>query len=293
MEKIFFEESAYKAGLNDRYLSSNKSCNVLFNWFDAPNHCWSSGSQQHFFECVADIINENNPQNKKLTTAAVCKRYQRFRQQTPEQHLRIEAKLWKTIEAIAEIPVSVEYDNNNFPLSKIFQEKLDKIWMQSHKTLDLIFSTNSRYTLNRKDISAYGIWINYELAQLVLKNWSIDFPRLPIELALTQNGHGQFLVLAGAQMVKNTKLGEKHQHIRLKRQEIIDSGMVEEREDLFILKESVAFSSPSSAASVLAGININGQIYWKDNRGRTFRELHPDFDKIKIKRGPGRPKKSS
>ena len=152
------------------------------------------------------------------------------------------------LDTILNLHYKNEYDNNNFPLSKIFQEKFDKIWMQSHKTLDLIFSTNSRYTLNRKDISAYGIWINYELAQLVLKNWSIDFPRLPIELALIKNGHGQFLVLAGAQMVKNTKLGEKHQHILKKRQEIIDSGMVEEREDLFILKESVAFSSPSETA---------------------------------------------
>ena len=93
-------------------------------------------------------------------------------------------------------------------------------------------------------------------------------------------------------VVKTSRpFGAGYEKIDYKRKELIESKVVEERDGIYVFQENYAFSSPSSAASVLLGINVNGQVYWRDGRGKTFRELHPNFDKIK--RGPGRPKKSS
>ena len=304
MEKEIFRKTLYKDKLKTIYALSQCKLSVLFDWFDNSGCQWAYGSQHAFLMCVREIVNDdkqhkNFDPKKLLSEAAIRKKYQRHRSIPPEQRLLLNFKQ----KQIAERKKSV-IRNNLFaydPIEKIqsevklpFQDKVEEITRSIYAKLARMYSVTAGYALHRTDITAHGIWVNYELAQNLLNDLSIDTPiELPIEkLVQIKEGPGAFFVFPGSQMSKNFKSKEKeHQHILKKRQEIIDSGMVEEREDLFILKESVAFSSPSSAASVLTGININGQIYWKDKCGRTFRELHPDFDKIK--RGPGRPKKSS
>jgi len=40
-----------------------------------------------------------------------------------------------------------------------------------------------------------------------------------------------------------------------------------------ILKADILFSSPSAAADFVGGGSFNGNIVWKDTRGRTLKEI--------------------
>ena len=178
------------------------------------------------------------------------------------------------------------------PLRKAFEEVA-----QANKTIHLLWEKTMRYRLNSSIISAQGLWVNQDIVQSVERFHKIfgsaeTFLEPALRETRLEPNRGLFFVFAGSQMVKNAKtLEDGYEHIQKKREELIKSGILEEQDQLYVFKQNYAFSSPSLAASVLLGENVNGQIYWRDYRGKTFKELHPKFDKIK--RGPGRPKKGS
>lgn len=58
------------------------------------------------------------------------------------------------------------------------------------------------------------------------------------------------------------------------RSQLIAEGAFQVRDsDTYILTKPVVFNSPSAAASVLLAGSINGRIIWKDDEGRTLKEL--------------------
>jgi len=50
---------------------------------------------------------------------------------------------------------------------------------------------------------------------------------------------------------------------------LIESGKVKE----FVFAENVSFSSPSAAAAAIMGGESNGLILWKNDDGKTLKEL--------------------
>ena len=115
---------------------------------------------------------------------------------------------------------------------------------------------------------SHGIWINQDVAQR-LQQFPMDFGLGEILLDLAQNetrletDRGLFFVFAGSQMVKNAKtLEDGYEHIQKKREELIKSGILEEQDQFYIFKTYYAFSSPSLAASVLLGENVNGLLFF-------------------------------
>ena len=313
-----FNRKALAPELNDlsNSFQTDGNFNVLFDWFDLPEHNWAYGSQQRFLDWVASEEEKRakkiNP--KPLSKGAIRKRYQRNQKIPPEQRSfcldrkeqRRKLRETQNNEFLTRI---LESDNqlDNFddisdnllllesikkPLHKAFEEVA-----RVSKTIHLLWEKTMRYRLNSSIIAAHGIWINQDVAQR-LQQFPMDFGLGEILLDLAQNetrletDRGLFFVFAGSQMVKNAKtLEDGYEHIQKKREELIKSGILEEQDQFYIFKTYYAFSSPSLAASVLLGMNVNGQKYWIDYRGKTFKELHPKFDKMK--RGPGRPKKSS
>lgn len=314
-----FDTKALDPELNELSTSFQTvgNLNVLFDWFDLPEHNWEYGSQQRFLSWVEKTEKERakKANGTPLSKAAIRKRYQRNQKISPEQRVfqlarkehRSELREIHSNALFTELLESAYSTVDNFddisdnllllesikkPLRKAFEEVA-----QANKTIHLLWEKTMRYRLNSSIISAHGIWINQDVVQR-LQQFPMDFGlgEILLELALNETrlepNQGLFFVYAGSQMVKNAKtLKDGCEHIQKKREELIKSGILEEQDQLYVFKQNYAFSSPSLAASVLLGVNVNGQIYWRDSRGKTFKELHPKFDKIK--RGPGRPKKGS
>mgnify|MGYP003384759251 CR=1 FL=1 len=85
---------------------------------------------------------------------------------------------------------------------------------------------------------------------------------------LSNNG---LVVFEGSQAVKEDR--QSSIRIRAKREQYIESGLLEDREDHFVFTQDFEFSSPSAAAAVIRGGSTNGLKYWKDGNGVSLKEL--------------------
>jgi hypothetical protein len=81
-----------------------------------------------------------------------------------------------------------------------------------------------------------------------------------------------FIVLAGSQANKKPT-PSLHEHLRALRETLAKNGVFAEVGEGWELRQDYSFSSPSMAASVMTGRNSNGRIVWKDEQGRTLKEI--------------------
>jgi len=77
-----------------------------------------------------------------------------------------------------------------------------------------------------------------------------------------------FVVLEGSQMSSELRKSCRT-WVKTHRDELIESGKVKE----FVFAENVSFSSPSAAAAAIMGGESNGLILWKNDDGKTLKEL--------------------
>ncbi|AEF84156.1 conserved hypothetical protein [Treponema primitia ZAS-2] len=57
------------------------------------------------------------------------------------------------------------------------------------------------------------------------------------------------------------------------REKLIDAGILVFENDQYKFTENTIFSSPSQPASIILGSTVNGQDVWKNNNGKTMKEL--------------------
>jgi hypothetical protein len=57
------------------------------------------------------------------------------------------------------------------------------------------------------------------------------------------------------------------------REDLIKNGVLAATGDKLVFSQDYVFSSPSTAAAVLLGRSTNGRVDWKDDKGRTLKEL--------------------
>lgn len=81
-----------------------------------------------------------------------------------------------------------------------------------------------------------------------------------------------FVVRTGA-VISSTEAGGTPAFVIVLRKQLLDSGVIEVRDDKWVLAQDYVFSSPSTAASVVLGRNANGRIEWKDEQGRTLKAV--------------------
>jgi hypothetical protein len=104
-----------------------------------------------------------------------------------------------------------------------------------------------------------------------LETLSCEIKGLKATGHLTPNG---MVVLAGSQAVL-TERPSAHKYpwpINM-RQQLKDSGSLKESKDHLLFTKDVEFSSPSAAAAVIHGGHANGLTAWKNNHGKTLKEL--------------------
>ena len=310
--KTEFSEKAFESELCElsNLFQSDGNMKDLFDWYDSAEHNWKYGSQSKFLRWVEKEEKTRAEKNneKPLSIDAIRKQYQRNQKLPPEQRafrLKRRKKIKEKAENIfKESLIASSYksyaaneDYGGIFLPESSKKAIREIFEVARRKINMTLEKSRQYILNTTLVSAYGIWINNDILES-LRTYHTDphLGEILLEFSLGETklemGQGVFFVFADSQMVKNAKsLGKGYEHIEKKREELINSGILEEQDLFYIFKKNYAFSSPSIAASVLLGMNVNGQIVWRDHRGRTFKELHPKFDKIK--RGPGRPKKFS
>ncbi|RUA16015.1 MAG: GIY-YIG nuclease family protein [Flavobacteriia bacterium] len=84
----------------------------------------------------------------------------------------------------------------------------------------------------------------------------------------TANG---FVVFAGSQAVLEHRPSAKR--MRAKREQLIDKGLLQPRDDHLLFVKDIEFGSPSTAGSVVRGGNTNGLTNWKNAKGILLKEL--------------------
>ncbi len=57
------------------------------------------------------------------------------------------------------------------------------------------------------------------------------------------------------------------------RDELVNSETIIEEQEKLILSEDILFSSPSAAAAVIMGRSANGLLEWKNQSGKTLKEI--------------------
>jgi len=67
-----------------------------------------------------------------------------------------------------------------------------------------------------------------------------------------------------------------HDWLRNLRQQLLERGVLAQGGSAYVFTQDYRFNSPSAAAGVLVGGNANGRRAWKDERGRSLKQLHAE-----------------
>lgn len=84
----------------------------------------------------------------------------------------------------------------------------------------------------------------------------------------TANG---FIVFAGSQAVLEHRPSAKR--MRVKREQLIERGFLEEKDGHLVFTKDIEFGSPSMAGSVVRGGNSNGLTIWKNSQGTQLKDI--------------------
>lgn len=180
------------------------------------------------------------------------------------------AKLARNIQpgrrAEGEVPVNivVDTDDNRFAYDAAQENEPAEFWVLS----TLIDGMCQRTIWSPLDVSGISDFAIFATATPV---WMSASEATATGFALK----GSVLVLAGAQASTSTYPSLQKAYQELRSDLIKDESLVL-RGDRFHLKRHLLFTSPSAAASVLAGSNTSGTRAWKDSSGRTWAGLGLD-----------------
>ncbi len=64
-----------------------------------------------------------------------------------------------------------------------------------------------------------------------------------------------------------------HDYMRDLRKQLLEREVLVAEGDQLVFTQDFRFASPSTAAGVVVGGSANGRLAWKDERGRTLKEL--------------------
>jgi Domain of unknown function (DUF4357) len=102
--------------------------------------------------------------------------------------------------------------------------------------------------------------------------------RIKNALARGRRTEGGFVVFAQSSAVFTIRPSAESQYpntVAL-RQKLIQDATLVEKGGLYVFTKDVEFSSPSAAAAVIHGGSANGLTAWKDERGRSLKDLEED-----------------
>jgi len=84
-----------------------------------------------------------------------------------------------------------------------------------------------------------------------------------------------FIVLSGSR-ARASEVASIHEYLRERRRQLLDRGVLIQDGDALVFTQDFRFDSPSAAAGVLVAGSANGRLAWKDERGRSLRQLQSE-----------------
>ncbi|MGA2798473.1 MAG: GIY-YIG nuclease family protein [Thermoguttaceae bacterium] len=100
------------------------------------------------------------------------------------------------------------------------------------------------------------------------------FCRLKSAEAKGQRTPNGFVVFRGSTAVlEDRPSAQSYPYVLTQRKELIANGTLIEKEGLFHFSKDSEFSSPSAAAAVIHGGSANGLIAWKNEEGKTLKQI--------------------
>ena len=84
-----------------------------------------------------------------------------------------------------------------------------------------------------------------------------------------------FVVFKGSR-ARFDEIPSIHDWLRNLRQQLLERGVMVQEGHGFVFTQDYRFNSPSAAAGVLVGGNANGRRAWKDEHGRSLKQLHAE-----------------
>lgn len=83
------------------------------------------------------------------------------------------------------------------------------------------------------------------------------------------------VVLSGSQATADIRSSLSEGYRKL-RQRLIDSGVLKQDGENYIFTKEYLFNSPSAAGAMVCGQACNGREYWKDEKGRTLKQIEEE-----------------
>ena len=156
-----------------------------------------------------------------------------------------------------------QIENGNIPTKSSISES-DEAEMEE-------FIEYVRMLINTMNFKVFEPLIKEDLDE------SIETEELFIKGARGASGKGKrtsdgFVVFKGSEMATTTVPSFPRGFDTL-REELVNGEAVSEEQEKLILTEDILFSSPSSAAAVIMGRSANGLLEWKNQSGKTLKEI--------------------
>ena len=129
-------------------------------------------------------------------------------------------------------------------------------------------------------VNTFGFKIFEELRKANQTQEEKENSTFYIEAARGANASGQstnegFVVLKDSSIATSTTNSFPKNWLRL-RDELINVGIITEKEDKLIFSKDYLFTSPSAAAAVVMGRSANGLTEWKLSNGRVLKSIETD-----------------
>lgn len=290
-QKEFWDElNASQVAELEQLLAGAQNISFFFAWYDANIRYWKHGTQKQFLFWLIDIWSQHH--GHEYQYACIKKKYQRFHQSSPERKRRNLQSDFDPISILMCDLRSLGASDDSIALSTLGKrgaEMVDHLLGDVHSQIEK-FTT---YHFSYGEIKAEGRWTDED--SLSSREYSELARKIPVNFndEPMRAAKGRFVVLEGSQFRKQPAVsGEKIARIMEERKKLMESDILRDDGNVFVFTCDYVFTSPSQAASVLAGININGRKWWKDEFKKTLGEFRKKKD-LKTKRGPGRPRKSS
>jgi hypothetical protein len=150
-------------------------------------------------------------------------------------------------------------ENGNIPNAPHITESMEADLLDSFETVKILLSTLGYPvfdSINKKEISKKEILY-------------VEGKGVKAEGDLIDDG---FVVFQNSGFSATTTKS-CHTHILRTRKNLIDEGIVIQKNGFFIFKENYVFGSPSTAAGIVLGRSANGWKEWKNKDGKNLDEL--------------------
>lgn len=121
--------------------------------------------------------------------------------------------------------------------------------------------------------ASYNQYLVREAEELSVQRLYLNIGGLNAEAYIDGEG---IVVLKGSEAALHTHTGLSAGYANL-RQQLIGNGVLVPEGERYVFQSNYLFYTPSPAASVIAGYNLNGRQYWKNKSGQSLRVMEEEM----------------